>query len=90
MAWPSGIVCVICWSRGRCAVGLVRDPNAPTAGREVLALMAAGLTDRGISTRLSVSTRTAQAHAEAIRKLDLPASPDDNRRVHAVLTYLKA
>jgi DNA-binding NarL/FixJ family response regulator len=58
--------------------------------REVLALMAEGLTDRGIATRLTVTTRTAQAHAEAIfRKLDLPASPDDNRRVHAVLTYLK-
>lgn len=59
--------------------------------REVLALMAEGLTDRGIATRLTVSTRTAQAHAEAIfRKLDLPISPDNNRRVHAVLTYLKA
>jgi DNA-binding NarL/FixJ family response regulator len=58
--------------------------------REVLALMAEGLTDRGIATRLIVSTRTAQAHAEAIfRKLDLPANPDDNRRVHAVLAYLK-
>jgi len=59
--------------------------------REVLALMAEGLTDRGIAARLTVSTRTAQAHVEAIfRKLDLPASPDDNRRVHAVLTYLNA
>ncbi len=59
--------------------------------REVLALMAEGLTDRGIATRLTVSTRTAQAHVESIfRKLDLPASADDNRRVHAVLRYLKA
>jgi DNA-binding NarL/FixJ family response regulator len=59
--------------------------------REGLALVAEGLTDRGIATRLTVSLRTAQAHVEAIfRKLDLPASPDDNRRVHAVLTYLKA
>jgi len=59
--------------------------------REVLALMAEGLTDRGIAARITVSTRTAQAHVEAIfRKLDLPASPDDNRRVHAVLTYLRA
>jgi DNA-binding NarL/FixJ family response regulator len=58
--------------------------------REVLALMAGGLTDRGIAARLTVSTRTAQAHAEAIfRKLNLPASPDDNRRVHAVLAYLR-
>ncbi len=52
--------------------------------------MAEGLTDRGIATRLAVSSRTAQAHAEAkFRKLDVPASPTDNRRVHAVLTYLK-
>jgi DNA-binding NarL/FixJ family response regulator len=59
--------------------------------REVLALMAEGLTDRGIAARLTVSIRTAQAHVEAIfRKLDLPASPDANRRVHAVLTYLNA
>jgi DNA-binding NarL/FixJ family response regulator len=58
--------------------------------REVLAVMAEGLTDRGIATRLAVSTRTAQAHAEAIfRKLDLPVGPADNRRVHAVLTYLQ-
>jgi DNA-binding NarL/FixJ family response regulator len=58
--------------------------------REVLALMAEGLTDRGIAARLVVSTRTAEAHVEAIfRKLDLPAGANDNRRVHAVLTYLK-
>jgi DNA-binding NarL/FixJ family response regulator len=71
-------------TRGRLARLTARE-------REVLALMADGLTDRGIAARLTVTTRTAQAHAEAIfRKLDLPASPDDNRRVHAVLTYLKA
>jgi DNA-binding NarL/FixJ family response regulator len=52
--------------------------------------MAEGLTDRGIATRLTVSVRTAEAHVEAIfRKLDLPASPNDNRRVHAVLAYLR-
>lgn len=59
--------------------------------REVLALMAEGLTDRGIATRLVVTARTAEAHVQAIfRKLDLPAGPNDNRRVHAVLTYLRA
>ncbi len=59
--------------------------------REVLALMAEGLTDRGIAARLVVTARTAEAHAQAIfRKLDLPVGPNDNRRVHAVLTYLRA
>jgi DNA-binding NarL/FixJ family response regulator len=59
--------------------------------REVLALMAEGLTDRAIAARLVVTARTAEAHVQAIfRKLELPASPNDNRRIHAVLAYLRA
>jgi DNA-binding NarL/FixJ family response regulator len=58
--------------------------------REVLALMAEGLTDRGISTRLYVTPKTTETHIRHIfTKLGIPASPSDNRRVHAVLTYLR-
>ena len=59
--------------------------------REVLALMAAGLTDRGISERLYVTPKTVETHIGHIfGKLGIPASPADNRRVHAVLAYLRS
>jgi DNA-binding NarL/FixJ family response regulator len=58
--------------------------------REVLALMAEGRTDRGIREGLWVSQKTVEAHVRSIfRKLDLPATPSENRRVHAVLAFLK-
>jgi DNA-binding NarL/FixJ family response regulator len=57
--------------------------------REVLGLMAEGRTDRGIAETLFLSQKTVEAHARSIfRKLDLPTSRSDNRRVHAVLAYL--
>ena len=59
--------------------------------REVLSLMAEGLTDRGIAQRLYVTTNTVETHIRhIIGKLGVPASPADNRRVHAVLTYLRS
>jgi DNA-binding NarL/FixJ family response regulator len=59
--------------------------------REVLSLMAEGLTDRGISERLFVTPNTVETHVRhIIGKLALPASPSDNRRVQAVLAYLRA
>jgi DNA-binding NarL/FixJ family response regulator len=58
--------------------------------REVLALMAEGLTDRGIGERLFVAPKTVETHIRHIfAKLCLPASPADNKRVHAVLAYLR-
>ena len=52
--------------------------------------MAQGRTDRGIREDLYLSQKTVESHARSIfRKLDLPASPSDNRRVHAVLTFLR-
>jgi serine/threonine-protein kinase len=58
--------------------------------REVLALMAEGLTDRGIAERLWVTPKTVETHSRHIfQKLCLPAGAADNRRVHAVLTYLR-
>jgi serine/threonine-protein kinase PknK len=59
--------------------------------REVLALMAQGRTDRGISYELFVTRKTVEAHVRSIlRKLDLPSDATQNRRVHAVLQYLRA
>jgi DNA-binding NarL/FixJ family response regulator len=57
--------------------------------REVLALVAEGRTDRGIAEALWLSPKTVETHVHTIfRKLDLPSSRAENRRVHAVLTYL--
>jgi DNA-binding NarL/FixJ family response regulator len=59
--------------------------------REVLGLMAGGLTDRGIAQRLYVTPKTVETHIRHIfQKLSLPESALDNKRVHAVLTYLRA
>jgi serine/threonine-protein kinase len=58
--------------------------------REVLQLMAEGLTDRGISERLWLTPRTVETHIRHIlQKLNLPNDANHNRRVHAVLTYLR-
>ena len=59
--------------------------------REVLALVAEGLTDKGIAARLWLTPKTVETHIRHIlRKLDLPAGALHNRRVHAVLAYLRA
>jgi DNA-binding CsgD family transcriptional regulator len=58
---------------------------------QVLALIAEGRTDRGIAKELYVTPKTVEAHVRSIfRKLDLPIDASENRRVHAVLTYLRA
>ena len=52
--------------------------------------MAEGRTDRGIREALYLSQKTVESHARSIfRKLDLPSTPTDNRRVHAVLAFLR-
>ena len=59
--------------------------------REVLALVAEGLTDRGIAERLWLTPKTVETHVRHIlRKLDLPPGASNNRRVQAVLAYLRA
>jgi DNA-binding NarL/FixJ family response regulator len=59
--------------------------------REVLELLAEGLSNRAIAERLVVTERTVEAHVKQIfQKLDLRANPDSHRRVLAVLTYLRA
>jgi DNA-binding NarL/FixJ family response regulator len=59
--------------------------------REVLELMAEGLTNTGIAKRLWLSERTVEAHVRhVLSKLDLPDSEDGHRRVLAVLAQLGA
>ena len=59
--------------------------------REVLELMAEGLTNVGIAKRLYLSERTVEAHVRhVLTKLDLPESEDGHRRILAVLAHLSA
>lgn len=69
-----------------------RDPLDQLTDREkdVLRLMAEGRTNQAISERLFLSPKTIEAHVTAIfSKLDLDPTPNDHRRVLAVLTYLR-
>lgn len=66
-----------------------RMAELSTSELGVLRLLAEGLTDRGIAERLNVSKNTISTHISHIfDKLDLPRSSQENRRVHAILTYL--
>jgi DNA-binding NarL/FixJ family response regulator len=59
--------------------------------REVIDLMAQGLSNAAIANRVVLDTKTVETHiARIFTKLDLPPSRDDNRRVRAVLTWLRA
>jgi DNA-binding NarL/FixJ family response regulator len=59
--------------------------------REVLGLMAEGLSNRGICERLVLSPKTIETHVNSIfMKLDLAPAPDDHRRVLAVLAFLRS
>jgi DNA-binding NarL/FixJ family response regulator len=58
--------------------------------REVLALVAEGLSNQGIATSLFITERTVEAHVKQIfQKLGLNADPSSHRRVLAVLAYLR-
>jgi DNA-binding NarL/FixJ family response regulator len=59
--------------------------------REVLSLMAEGLTNGAIAERLVLTERTVESHVRGVLgKLDLPAGEGAHRRVLAVVTYLRA
>ncbi|MFD1543680.1 response regulator transcription factor [Nonomuraea guangzhouensis] len=59
--------------------------------REVLAMMAEGMSNAAIAARLFVTDKAIGKHTNNIfAKLGLPPSDDHNRRVMAVLAYLEA
>lgn len=69
------------------------DPLAALTERErqVLELIAQGMSNRAIANRLVVTERTIEAHVTQIfQRLALPDSTDQHRRVLAVLTFLRA
>jgi DNA-binding NarL/FixJ family response regulator len=72
---------------------LLGQPSTPAAltprERQVLGLMAEGLTNVGIARRLFLNERTVETHVGSIlTKLGLLANVEEHRRVLAVLTYL--
>ncbi len=69
------------------------DPLAALSDREreVLTLMAEGLSNAGIARRIWVTEGTVEKHVRSIlTKLDLHETGDDHRRVRAVIMYLEA
>ena len=75
---------------------MVREGPDPLAvltprEREVLAAMAEGRTNVGIARLLTITEGATEKHISNIfGKLELPDSPDDHRRVLAVLAYLSS
>ena len=61
-----------------------------TRERDVLTLMAEGLSNSGIGKRLWITEGTVEKHVRSIlTKLDLAETADDHRRVRAVILYLE-
>jgi DNA-binding NarL/FixJ family response regulator len=77
--------------------GLLTDPgdggrlrSLSPREREVLELVAEGRANRAIGERLGITQAAVQKHVSTIfNKLGLPAGEDDDRRILAVLAYVR-
>jgi DNA-binding NarL/FixJ family response regulator len=77
--------------------GLLTDPaeDGPLRAlspreREVLALVAEGRSNKAIGERLVITQASVQKHVSTIfTKLGLPAGEEDDRRILAVLAYVR-
>ena len=70
-----------------------RDELADLTDREraVISLLAEGRSNQAIGDALGIATKTVETHVNAIfSKLGLEPAEEDNRRVLAVLAYLRA
>ena len=71
----------------------MRGVDAPLTARqrEILALMAEGLSNNAIARRLHVSEKTVVQHCSNIyAALGLAPTPEEHRRVKAVVRHLRA
>ncbi|MGP3917773.1 LuxR C-terminal-related transcriptional regulator [Nonomuraea sp. 10N515B] len=71
----------------------VKDPLDALTDRErqVLGLVAEGMSNKAIAARLTITDRTVEAHvAQVFAKLGLADDPASHRRVLAVLAFLRS
>ena len=74
----------------RDAAASIRSKQLTSREREILALMAEGRSNQGICRALWLSPKTVETHIRgAFAKLGIREAPEDNRRVLAVLAYLR-
>jgi DNA-binding NarL/FixJ family response regulator len=83
---PTIVACLVKRARPARQLAVLTDRE-----REVLALMAEGRSNKAICAQLFLSPKTVEAHVKHIfMKLGINESPDDHRRVRAVVAYLRS